>query len=141
MKFAPWTLWQLIGLAVISWLCTVIVLVLAVQMAFARDDGQWSRQPPEIRKWFQQLMRPDVPAYSCCGEADAFDAEMAGEDAATGNFLVRVLNGRGIVPDGFMVSVPRKKLQTRFGNPLDQVIVFVLIGSYEPICLIPKVGA
>jgi hypothetical protein len=140
-EYPRWTIWQLIGLAVISWLCTIIVMVLAARAAVARDDGQWSRQPPEVRKWFQQLMRPDYPEYSCCGESEAFDSEMAGEDAVTGDFKVRILNGKGIFPDGTVFAVPRRKLQTTQGNPIDNVILFVIPSSGEPICLIPKVGA
>src|SRR5262249_36543242 len=41
-----------------------------------RDDPEWERRPPHIRKWFQSLMQPDDPRTSCCGEADAYEADL-----------------------------------------------------------------
>ena len=43
--------------------------------AIARDLGQWDNQPIAVRQWFQGLMQPDNPYMSCCGEADAFEAD------------------------------------------------------------------
>src|ERR1700756_1029674 len=43
--------------------------------AIARDLGQWDNQPIAVRQWFQSLMQPDNPYVSCCGEADAFEAD------------------------------------------------------------------
>jgi hypothetical protein len=53
----------------------VIVFMLLTLPAVARDFGQWEDQPSSARQWFQRLMRPDNPYQSCCGEADAFEAD------------------------------------------------------------------
>jgi hypothetical protein len=42
----------------------------------ARDLGQWENGDPAIKQWYQALMQPDVPSASCCGEADAYWAEI-----------------------------------------------------------------
>jgi hypothetical protein len=41
--------------------------------AAARHNGRWADAPAAIRQWFQSLMQPDN--LSCCGEADAFEAD------------------------------------------------------------------
>ena len=46
-----------------------------IEVASARDLGQWDAANPEIREWYQALMQPDVPSASCCGEADAYWAD------------------------------------------------------------------
>jgi hypothetical protein len=117
---------------------SVLALVLMCLPALARDDGQWSTQPPEIREWFQSVMQPSGRA-SCCGEGDAFDVALDGEEPG-GDIRAIIINGRGMIPDGTMVFVPRDKLQAKYGNPLDKIILFIGANG-KPICLIPKVGA
>ena len=56
-------------------LCFGFVLLLVAAPAPARDNGQWTSSPANVRQWFQQLMQPDNPRVSCCGEADAFEAD------------------------------------------------------------------
>jgi hypothetical protein len=117
----------------------IAVILLMPTLAMARDDGQWAKQSPEIRQWFLSVMQPENPYQSCCGEADAFDVELDG-DNPDGSISTIIINGKGIYPDGTHVDVPRSKLQAKFGNPLDKYILF--IGSGDRIyCLIPKVGA
>src|SRR5437899_598826 len=53
----------------------VTVLMLISLPAVARDNGQWDDRPAYLRQWFQKLMQPDNPHMSCCGEADAFEAD------------------------------------------------------------------
>ncbi len=116
---------------------TLLPLAIMAAPALGRDDGQWSNQPPEIRQWFQSVMQPNNRA-SCCGEADAFDVRLDGEES-NGDIRAIILNGRGLYPDGTLVLVPPVKLQSKFGNPLDKVILFIGANG-QPICLIPKVG-
>lgn len=124
-----------------------LALCLLPAVGLARDDGQWTSQPEEIRQWFRSVMQPGFEdmhdsGHSCCGEADAFDVEMVG-DAPDGSITVRVLNGKGIVPDGSIVNVPREKLQAKYGNPLDNYILFMSAGSGgvgSIFCLVPKSG-
>ena len=111
--------------------------------ALARDNGQWTDQPAEIREWFRSIMQPGFEdmrdtGHSCCGVADAFDVELAG-DNPDGSIEVKVINGKNIVPDGTMISVPHEKLQPKYGNPLDNYILFMGGGSVV-YCLIPKSG-
>lgn len=114
-------------------------LALLSSIAQARNDGQWTSQAPEIRSWFQSVMQPENPGQSCCGIADAFDVEMTG-DNPDGSIAVVIINGKGIYPDGTAVDVPRSKLQAKYGNPLDNYILFIGNGG-RIYCLIPKVGA
>lgn len=51
-------------------------LVFASQGAIARDDGRWEDSDPGIRAWFESLRQPDNPAISCCGDADAYFADL-----------------------------------------------------------------
>lgn len=114
------------------------LVLLAAAPAVARDDGQWANQPPEIREWFESVMQPNSRS-SCCGSGDAFDVALDGEEP-NGDIRAIILNGRGIYPDGKLVDVPRSRLQAKFGNPLDKVILFIGIGTGQPLCLIPRVG-
>jgi hypothetical protein len=71
----------------------VSVLMLMSLPAAARDNGQWDDQPAYLRQWFQKLMQPDNPHMSCCGEADAFEAdsfEVRGEQ-----YVAIITNGKG----------------------------------------------
>lgn len=104
----------------------------------ARDGGQWADQPPEIRAWFGSVMQPGGRA-SCCGEGDAYDVELDG-DAPDGSIRAVVVDGHGVIPDGTLVIVPRERLQAKYGNPLDKVILFIGANG-KPLCLIPRVGA
>src|SRR5260370_16505023 len=65
------------------------IVILAVALlslpALARDNGQWGNRPAALRQWFQNLMQPDNQYLSCCGEADAYEADSF---AATGEQLV-----------------------------------------------------
>jgi hypothetical protein len=131
----------LASLSAVSWHRTLVLAFVSTGLiaipALARDDGQWSNQPPEIRQWFESVMQPNNRA-SCCGEADAFDVQLDGEEQ-NGDIRAIILNGRGLYPDGTLVLVPHTKLQPKYGNPLDKVILFIGAGG-RPICLIPKVG-
>jgi hypothetical protein len=55
---------------------TILALAMLTLPASARDNGQWENQPAYLRQWFQKLMQPDNPYMSCCGEADAFEADI-----------------------------------------------------------------
>src|SRR5713226_7683710 len=43
--------------------------------AFARDGSQWDGQDSRIKEWFEHLKQPDHPRLSCCGEAEAYEAD------------------------------------------------------------------
>lgn len=117
----------------------ILIAALMCAPALARDNGQWGDSPPEIRAWFQSVMQPNNPYVSCCGEADAFEVELEG-DNPDGSIDTRIVDGKGMVPDGTEVDVPRSRLQAKYGNPLDKYILFLGTGG-QVYCLIPKVGA
>ncbi len=60
--------------------------------AAARDNGQWGNSPVQIRQWFQGLMQPDNPAVSCCGEADAFEADSF--EAVDDHYVAIITDGK-----------------------------------------------
>ena len=99
-----------------------IMLALSTPVA-ARDDGQWANSPTHIREWFQSLMQPDNPAVSCCGEADAFEAdnfEVAGD-----HYVAIITDGKGVIPNGKRISVPNAKMKWDRGNPTGHGIIFI----------------
>lgn len=115
-----------------------LLALIAPTIALARPGPQWADEPQEIRQWFQSVMEPDNPTQSCCGEADAYEVEMVGNDP-DGSIEVRTLAGPYEYFVGKLYSVPREKMQTRYGNPLDKSILF-LSNIGKPLCLIPKSG-
>lgn len=91
--------------------------------ALARPGPQWVGEPEKIRAWFQNLMQPDNPALSCCGEADAFEAD---EFLTEGDHYVAIItDGKGTIPNGTHISVPNSKMKWDKGNPTGHGIIFV----------------
>jgi len=91
--------------------------------ASARDNGQWSNQPATIREWFQRLMQPDEPTMSCCGEADAYEADSFEVDGD--HYIAIITNGKGDIPNGTRVPVPNVKMKWNEGNPTGHGILFI----------------
>ena len=102
-------------------------------LAFARDDGRWADQPEHVRQWFNTLRQPET-AMSCCGENDAVEADtwVAHPD---GSVTATVTNGRGFVPDGTLVHVPRGKVVLGEANPTGHSILF-LSPQKTPYCFV-----
>src|SRR5712675_1578466 len=101
----------------------VIVFMLLSLPAVARGNGQWGNQPVYLREWFQKLMQPDNPNMSCCGEADAFEAdsfEVRGDE-----YVAIITNGKGVIPNGTRILVPNQKLKWDEGNPTGHGIIFI----------------
>ena len=48
---------------------------LIASLGYARDNGQWETNDTTVRAWYRELMQPDNPMVSCCGEADAYYAD------------------------------------------------------------------
>lgn len=113
----------------------IFVLSLSVLgRVHARDNG-WENTPAHIRQWFQSLMQPDNPAISCCGEADAYEAddfEIEGDHylaIVTDTRSDEFSNGafRPHIPPGTRVAVPNPKMKWDAGNPTGHG--FLVIGS------------
>jgi hypothetical protein len=101
----------------------IATLTLATLPALARDNGQWGQQPASIRQWFQRLMQPDNPQVSCCGEADAFEADMF--EIEGDHYVAIITNGKGVVAEGTKIPVPNQKMKWNDGNPTGHGIIFI----------------
>ena len=94
--------------------------------AAARDNGQWADQPAATRQWFQSLMQPDNPAVSCCGEADAFEADTF--EVEGDHYIAIITDGKGMLPAGTRIPVPNSKMKWDAG--IRPVPVAGLVGSF-----------
>jgi hypothetical protein len=95
--------------------------------ALARDNGQWGNQPVAVRQWFQSLMQPDHKDQSCCGEADAYEAdnfEVKGDQ-----YVAIITDGKGVIPNGTRIPIPNQKMKWDEGNPTGHGILFIGIGG------------
>ncbi len=115
----------------------LLVLLLLCTPAIARDNGQWANVPTKIRNWFQNLMRPDVPTMSCCGEADAYEADRF--EVEGDHYVAIITNGKGIIPNGTRISVPNSKMKWDDGNPTGHGIIFLGAGR-EVYCYVAPTG-
>jgi hypothetical protein len=104
-------------------LLVVVVLLLFSSPAAARDNGQWADQPTYLRQWFQRLMQPDNPVMSCCGEADAFEADSF--EVRGDQYVAIITNGKGVIPEGSRIPVPNSKMKWDEGNPTGHGIIFI----------------
>jgi hypothetical protein len=89
----------------------------------ARDNGQWEGADPAVRAWFQSLKQPDHPRLSCCGEADAFEADSF--EVEEDHYVAVITDGRGIIPNGTKCPVPKRKMKFDSGNPTGHGIIFI----------------
>src|SRR5260370_7706960 len=103
-----------------------IMLALGAPAA-ARDDGQWANSPTYIREWFQSLMQPDHPRLSCCGEADAFEADTF--EVEGDHYVAVITDGKGVIPNGTRISVPNAKIKWDMGNPTRPPILFIVTSA------------
>jgi hypothetical protein len=106
-----------------KFILAALAALVTILTAAARDNGQWAESPSNIRQWFQSLTQPDNPAVSCCGEADAFEAdtfEIEGD-----HYVAVITDGKGVIPNGTRVPVPNEKLKWDAGNPTGHGIIFI----------------
>jgi len=107
-----------------------------------RYDPEWENNPPQVRKWFQDLRQPDHPRLSCCGEADSYEADLYEQD---GDNYVAIITGQGpavdkpVIPVGTRLKVPNAKIKWDDGNPTGHGIIFVG-GDYAIVCYVPPAG-
>lgn len=121
----------------------VVMFVWLVALASARDIGQWENQDPTIRKWFNSLMMPDYPAFSCCGKADAYWSDSF---EVKGDQYVAVITdtrddsplGRPHIDAGTRIPVPNHRIKWDQGNPTGHGWIF--IGGDEVFCYLPPGG-
>ena len=103
----------------------IVILALALLSlpAMARDNGQWGNQPAALRQWFQSLMQPDNKYLSCCGEADAYEADSF--EVKGDQYVAIITDGKGVIPNGTRVPVPNEKMKWDEGNPTGHGILFI----------------
>lgn len=101
----------------------VLAALAMLSPAIARDNGQWADSPASLRQWFQSLMQPDIPTMSCCGEADAFEADSF---LVEGDHYVAIItDGKGVLPPGTRIPVPNSKMKWDAGNPTGHGVIFI----------------
>ena len=103
-------------------LLSAIAALAMLMPATARDNGQWEDSPAAVRQWFQSLMQPDNPYLSCCGEADAFEADTF--EVAGDHYIAVITDGKGVIPEGTRIPVPNAKMKWDAGNPTGHGIIF-----------------
>jgi len=112
-------------------------------LASARDLGQWSQQDPAVRRWFNSLTIPDLPAFSCCGKSDAYWSDTFESE---GDRYVAVITdtrddtplGRRHIAPGTRIPVPNHRIKWDQGNPTGHGWIF--IGGDEVFCYLPPGG-
>ncbi len=100
---------------------------LLLLLLLVSDNGQWGDKSASIRQWFQSLMQPDNPYQSCCGEADAFEAdtfEINGD-----HYVAIITDGRGVLANGTRINVPNDKMKWDAGNPTGHGVIFIGAGG------------
>jgi hypothetical protein len=105
----------------------IFALALLSLPAMARDNGQWGNQPAALRQWFQNLMQPDNKYLSCCGEADAYEADSF--EVKGDQYVAIITDGKGVIPNGTRVPVPNEKMKWDEGNPTGHGILFIGTGG------------
>jgi hypothetical protein len=123
-----------LALAVISVLA-MIALLFSIKVSPARDSGQWGNEEATIREWYQNLMQPDVPNASCCGEADAYwcdDVHVRQEKT-----FCKITDDREDAPRnrphidiGTEYEIPNNKLKWDRSNPTGHYIIFLRRQGY-----------
>jgi hypothetical protein len=111
-------------------LCAYLALMFAAGVAFARDDVPWGDVPPEISAWFRSLKMPDNAAVSCCGLADAYEAD---DFQIEGDHYVAIItdgradpaHGKPAIPNGTRIPVPNHKMKWDAGNPTGHGVLFL----------------
>lgn len=131
-----WCFFLILWIAVGAMVALFLIFVLGGG-AEARDLGQWDGLDPDLRAWYQNLMQPDVPSASCCGEADAYWCDDYYYSPSKHKAFCRVTDdradeprGRPHVAIGTEIEVPANKLKWDKANPTGHGVVFISRGGY-----------
>lgn len=130
-------------------LCSILIVLAVAAVAFlsvvcerahAREGGDWSSVDPDTRAWIKSLHRPDIgdgKSASCCGEGDAYEADL-GEVGDDGKNYAIVTGTRGNpLPVGTRLEIRKGSIQNTEGNPTEHVIVFANEAGYV-FCFVPN---
>ena len=109
-----------------------LAVALVVTPALAHDLGQWDKQDPAIGAWFKQQMQPDNPSVSCCGKADAYEANEFVMDGAQCFAVITDTRDdiplmRPHIPVGSRIYIPPHKMKRNNDdpNPTGKGLVFI----------------
>jgi hypothetical protein len=117
---------------------SLIALAAPVSHLLARGTvNNWPETDPVISAWYKSLTQPDHPALSCCGEADAFEADNF--EAEGDHYVAIVTNGKGVLANGARIPVPNTKMKWDKGNPTGHGIIFLGVGG-EVYCYVTPSG-
>lgn len=109
------------------------LLILAATPLYAGDSRALNpTNDPAIAAWFKDLKQPDNPRTSCCGEADAFEADQF-ETGADGTYTAIITDGRGALANGLHVRVPPNKLGKYESNPTGHGVIFLHVITREEV--------
>jgi hypothetical protein len=61
--------------------------------------------------------------FSCCGEADAYEADIFEVDG--GHYVAVITDGKGEIPNGTKIPVLNHKMKWDEGNPTGHGIIFI----------------
>lgn len=110
-----------------------------------RYPGQFAQMDDAIASWFRNLMQPDNPTVSCCGEADAYYADSYAV-SEKGEYIAIITDERDDAPlgripraPGTKVTVPNSKIKFDRGNPTGRGVVFIG-GTGQVLCYVPPGG-
>lgn len=135
-----WLKALLLSAAIILGIAFIVFMTELMWPAHAREGGDWSQAPPEVREWIKSLHRPDLwdgRTASCCGEGDAYFADK-GEIGEDGKAYAVITDNRGNpLPVGTRLEIRQKSIQNKEGNPTDHVVVFANESGYV-FCFIPN---
>lgn len=106
----------------------------ATAPAVARDNGQWEDSDPAIGAWFARQHQPDNPRVSCCGEADAYEADRV--QVRDGKFFAVITDERDDaklrrphIDVGTLIEIPPPKFKDPRADPNPTGHGIVFIGS------------
>ena len=135
----------MLGSLAVFVIAMVVILVLSIKAAFARDLGQWENSDPAVRQWYRSLMMPDFPDISCCGEGDAYWCDKV--NVRNGKTFCTITDDRDDaplrrrhIPIGTEYEIPNHKLTFKDGNPTGHVILFVNAND-QVLCFVQGTGA
>ena len=110
----------------------ILLTALLLQPVQAKDNGQWEETDPATKQWYRNLMQPDNPFISCCGEADAYYADSWSVDPTTGETIAIITDDRENgplnripIPNGSRITVPKNKMKWDKGNPTGHGVIFI----------------
>lgn len=144
-----------LSVSVIGTAALALILILGILTSALADD---KFAAPDLAEWYASLMQPDSGQYprSCCGFADAYEADETAECGAIPNCAVVAIitdtrSDERKLPDGRTLYRPHRELGERIvippnkvrhhpePNPTGHTIVFVgsggMVYCYEPMPL------